>query len=460
MAQYPSQAATFSTKVTNQVIAASHVNDLQDEVAAVTDGLVNGLAHHVRPDTTATRDLGTSTRKFRDLYLSRNASIAGDLAVAGTLTGDGSGLTGVPISGVLDDLSDVDATTPTNGQLLTFNSSSGKWEAQTLSIGGGGVVNLDDLLDVVLTAPTEGDILQYISGQWINQPVAAVPTGTIVHTMRDTAPTGWIFLDGGTYLRATYATFYAAFSGILGAGNGTTTFTTPDLSRRVLIGKAASGTASTIGETGGTFSHLHTVASHVHGVGTIQAAGHTHAAGTLSSDLHTHGVGTLVSSSHTHGAGSFVMPNHGHSLSASTNTTGAHTHTTAAHTHGFSGETDGPSDTSSEGPGSGGQFLPSASHTHGFSGNTDSGGGGSTSSDGDHSHSVSGTADGSGTAAITGTSGATTPTLSGSTAVAAPAVVGNTGSTTPSMSGSTAGATALTDSANQAYITFNVMVKT
>jgi len=29
----------------------------------------------------------------------------------------------------LDDLNDVDATSPTNGQYLTYNSSSGNWEA-------------------------------------------------------------------------------------------------------------------------------------------------------------------------------------------------------------------------------------------------------------------------------------------------------------------------------------------
>ena len=60
----------------------------------------------------------------------------------------------------LDDLSDVDITTPSNGQVLKYNSTSQKWENGT---GGGGASDLDDLTDVDITSPTGGQILKYNS---------------------------------------------------------------------------------------------------------------------------------------------------------------------------------------------------------------------------------------------------------------------------------------------------------
>jgi len=46
-ASYPTSVKTFSTKATNDVIQAAHVNDLQDEVTAIETGLLNGLQHHL-----------------------------------------------------------------------------------------------------------------------------------------------------------------------------------------------------------------------------------------------------------------------------------------------------------------------------------------------------------------------------------------------------------------------------
>ena len=44
------------------------------------------------------------------------------------------------IPSTLDDLSDVNAPTPSNGQVLTYNTSTGDWEAQTPTPGGSGTV--------------------------------------------------------------------------------------------------------------------------------------------------------------------------------------------------------------------------------------------------------------------------------------------------------------------------------
>jgi len=45
------------------------------------------------PDTDSTYDLGSALKQFKDLYLSGNADIDGDMIVGGVITGDGGGIT-------------------------------------------------------------------------------------------------------------------------------------------------------------------------------------------------------------------------------------------------------------------------------------------------------------------------------------------------------------------------------
>ncbi|MEK0340462.1 MAG: hypothetical protein QQN46_09660, partial [Nitrosopumilus sp.] len=73
----------------------------------------------------------------------------------------------LPASGYdLDDLGDVSVSGATNNQVLTFNSTSGDWEAVTPTAG---VAALNDLSDVTLTAEAEGEFLRLNgSGQFVN----------------------------------------------------------------------------------------------------------------------------------------------------------------------------------------------------------------------------------------------------------------------------------------------------
>jgi hypothetical protein len=57
-ASYPSATKSFSTKTPGQSIASAHVNDLQDEVVAVENGLRSGLAHNTAPATDIAYNLG------------------------------------------------------------------------------------------------------------------------------------------------------------------------------------------------------------------------------------------------------------------------------------------------------------------------------------------------------------------------------------------------------------------
>ena len=61
-ASYPGAAKSFSARAAGQTISAAHVNDLQDEVAAIESGLLNGTALlNSSAATVATLQSGAST---------------------------------------------------------------------------------------------------------------------------------------------------------------------------------------------------------------------------------------------------------------------------------------------------------------------------------------------------------------------------------------------------------------
>ena len=68
-----------------------------------------------------------------------NVSAAGSITVAAgnTFYGDGSGLTNLPAASVaaLDDIGNVDVPLPSNGEVLTYNTTSSEWEAQAPQTG-------------------------------------------------------------------------------------------------------------------------------------------------------------------------------------------------------------------------------------------------------------------------------------------------------------------------------------
>lgn len=96
--------------------------------------------------------------------------------------------------------------------------------------------------------------------------------GDFKWSMQTADHTGWLKMDGrNTFLRAgQYAALFAVVGTTLGAGTDGTTFGIGDVSKRVIMGKAASGVGSVLGGTGGSadaaqVTHSHTVNSHSHG---------------------------------------------------------------------------------------------------------------------------------------------------------------------------------------------------
>ncbi len=196
-----------------------------------------------------------------------------------------------------------------------------------------------------------------------------VSPGTITGYGGTTAPTGWLLCDGASHTTASQPELFAAIGYVYG-GSGAN-FNVPDLRGRFPLGKATSGTGSTLGGTGGVIdhvhtgpSHQHTGPSHTHTQGSSGAAGghthttggahgghgaaggHTHTSGgahtghgtptsTITVDANLDGATAIVGSSgHTHNdsAGGHThntIANHSHTTSA-----GAHTHDTIAdHSH-------------------------------------------------------------------------------------------------------------------------------
>lgn len=78
-ASYPTAAKTFTTKNAGDTIQPSHLNDLQDEVAAIESGLLNGTA-----------PLNSSNSTVANLSVAGGSTLAnlqaGNSTIAGTLT--------------------------------------------------------------------------------------------------------------------------------------------------------------------------------------------------------------------------------------------------------------------------------------------------------------------------------------------------------------------------------------
>jgi len=92
---------------------------------------------------------------------------------------------GSPITGVqLGELSDVDVTGVTNGQLIAYNSTSKNWEAAN---DAGGAEQLNDLSDVIVSLPASGEVLKYDGGEFVNDNVG-ISDVTGLQAALDAAP--------------------------------------------------------------------------------------------------------------------------------------------------------------------------------------------------------------------------------------------------------------------------------
>jgi len=153
---------------------------------------------------------------------------------------------------------------------------------------------------------------------------ALVPVGSIIGWSTATAPDRWLLCDGAAVSRITYKELFKVIGITYGAGDGVLTFGTPNLKGRFPLGKAASGTGSTLGAVGGSIDHTHAGPSHSHTVN-----GHTHSIGSGGGHSHT---GTNWSASvesgfdTQSGTGATRTDTHSHTVSGTTSSDGSHDH--------------------------------------------------------------------------------------------------------------------------------------
>ncbi|MBC5786915.1 phage tail protein [Clostridium facile] len=97
--------------------------------------------------------------------------------------------------------------------------------------------------------------------------IGACQPGSILVWSTSTAPTGWLLCNGSSVSRTTYSALYNKITTKYGSGNGSTTFTLPNLKGRVPVGVGSSPFTS-LGNNGGSTSVTLTVSQipqHNHG---------------------------------------------------------------------------------------------------------------------------------------------------------------------------------------------------
>lgn len=191
--------------------------------------------------------------------------------------------------------------------------------------------------------------------------IAAVPTGFIGPFGGVSAPPGWLLCDGAAVSRSTYAALFAAVGTAYGAGDGTTTFNTPNLRGKVpVMLDSAQAEFNALGKVGGAkavalqlaelAAHTHTVNSHSHGGATgTDSPDHGHSGGTDAQGLHSHpgAGGTSFAMGVTQDAATGTARKSVTGPAGTTDNAGSHSHgvsvggASARHAHGISAEAPG-----------------------------------------------------------------------------------------------------------------------
>jgi microcystin-dependent protein len=95
------------------------------------------------------------------------------------------------------------------------------------------------------------------------------PVGSVISFAGTIAPNGWLLCNGEIVSRNTYSMLFETIGTTYGAGDGTTTFTLPDMRGRVSVaaGTGIGLTNRVLGVVGGEENHLLTIneiPSHTH----------------------------------------------------------------------------------------------------------------------------------------------------------------------------------------------------
>lgn len=146
------------------------------------------------------------------------------------------------------------------------------------------------------------------------------PAGALYPFAGDVAPTGFFICDGSAVDRVRYARLFSVLGTKYGSGDGSTTFTLPDLRSRVIAGyNSGVSYYNAVGKTGGNNTHAITVP---------ELPAHNHTASSNTTGAHNHNGTTTQNGDHNHNGTTTTNGDHNHDGTTSTN--GSHTHTSNA----------------------------------------------------------------------------------------------------------------------------------
>jgi microcystin-dependent protein len=110
--------------------------------------------------------------------------------------------------------------------------------------------------------------------------LVGISTGSVIPWADTSIPSGFLECNGSDVSRTTYASLFAIIGTTYGSGNGSTTFTLPDVQDKIVMGRsptkalASTGGANTVasagnssGNAGNTSISTPTMASHNHNPG-------------------------------------------------------------------------------------------------------------------------------------------------------------------------------------------------
>ena len=159
---------TNRPSVTVPTVVSAFTNDSGYLNNAGVNTLLDGnITGNVTPSSNSTQDLGSSSNRWRDLYLSGTTidmdgtelSVSGgNLSVGGATVATTTNLTSN-----ID--SHLNVNSASSGQILSWNGSDYAWVADQTG-GGGGSTTLGGLTDVSSTAPSTGEVLKWNGSEW------------------------------------------------------------------------------------------------------------------------------------------------------------------------------------------------------------------------------------------------------------------------------------------------------
>lgn len=207
----------------------------------------------------------TATQKAADAAY--YASIAQSIAVGG----------GVPASAVTFTPTGTIAATNVQTAIAEVAAEAAPLvHTHTIANTTGLQTALDNKLDDSQASSIGLSVLGAADAAAIRTLLGLEPAGMVQAFARTTAPSNWLACNGAAVSRTTYAALFAAIGTTFGAGDGSTTFTLPNLQDDFIRG--ASGTRP-VGnrETADIQSHGHGATSSSSGTVTVDAGGaHTH----------------------------------------------------------------------------------------------------------------------------------------------------------------------------------------